>query len=819
MTVTLFRARILLRNNAVATVALAVIAGLAAAVPIAGWAAARQTFSALPNFLERSDPPDVAVFFCPAEIGDLTDVDPNSAEGQAVQDACRRYDQQAEHDQLAAMPEVASTTRMTAVVGRADLGAGPELLLVSALLDPVLPPPVGPGELIKGRWFDNSHADELLISETMAKLRPSMGVGATVSFTPYLLSQNCAGEGSCAPEGDSVDLTIVGVVREVADLAPPAENGQNADDGGTLYLPSAWWDQYGASDPFRYGTGNLVWAAPGVSAPALQAAIEARFPGRAQFESPLPAEVTTLADAIAYEARAAEFVALLTAIAAVMFVGQAILRQASKEADDLHILAALGGGRRMTVSTALLRNAVIAVGAAVVAAVAAFMLSPVGPVGVARRVQPGAHTLDVPIVFIGLGVLVTVICMLGVTPAWLAYRHHNKHGADPSRIGAWAAGVLGPPAATGVAAALAHQQRGRSALRSAIVATSCAVAGIVAAATLTSSLSSVLNSPADFGVTWDVAVGNIDSTEGEEAAGVAVAAIPGISAAVGIYDASATVDGKFFPLVGFVPVAGMDDFDPAIVAGRAPTRPGEVALGHNTMSKLGLAIGDEFVFTLESPNDDVLTATVVGEALLNNTFSLEAGTGAIIDPEWIRSLTGGQPQQLAVKISADADRARVLAALNEAFPNTVVSPTPPTGLRNLARIDGIPGLLALVVGALAFAALAHALTVSIRRRRLEFAILRSLGFTRRQVIASARWQAITIGVTSLTLGIPLGLLLGSWSWRLLSSNIGLSAAPVSNGWVLIIASVGAIVVTTLLSILPGRRAVCIAPSVALRSAD
>lgn len=437
-----FRARVLLRNNVGPTVALALIAGLAAAVPIAAWTAARQTDRALPGFLERADPPDVAVFFCPEELGSLTDVDPESPEGRVAQEACARHDQRPERDQLAAMPEVRAALRSTGVVGQIQTADGPELVLVYVRLDPGLPPPDGPGDVIDGRWFHDDRLDELVITESVATQRPDIEVGSTASFAPYLATQaDCAGEGSCEPAGDPLDLTVVGIVRQAGDLAA------NTDENGALFLPAAWWDRYGDDDPFRYGTGSLVWAAPGVTPAELQAAIERRLPGRGFFESPLPDEVDTLDEAIGYEARAAQAFAALTALAALVFVGQAIVRQARREAVDLPVISALGGGRRMAIASSLLRCAVTATLAALVATAAAYLVSPIGPIGVARRAETGSHRLDLPVLLAGLAALGTAICVLGAAPAWFAVRRGGRRAvARTSPIGDWAAGVLAPPA-------------------------------------------------------------------------------------------------------------------------------------------------------------------------------------------------------------------------------------------------------------------------------------------------------------------------------------------------------------------------------------
>ena len=71
----------------------------------------------------------------------------------------------------------------------------------------------------------------------------------------------------------------------------------------------------------------------------------------------------------------------------------------------------------------------------------------------------------------------------------------------------------------------------------------------------------------------------------------------------------------------------------------------------------------------------------------------------------------------------------------------------------------------------AVAALGLTLTASVRRRRRDLALLKALGFTRRQLAACVAWQptvAATIGVIA---GIPLGIALGRWLWILFAHQI------------------------------------------------
>lgn len=75
-------------------------------------------------------------------------------------------------------------------------------------------------------------------------------------------------------------------------------------------------------------------------------------------------------------------------------------------------------------------------------------------------------------------------------------------------------------------------------------------------------------------------------------------------------------------------------------------------------------------------------------------------------------------------------------------------PSPANRRRSLRQIDWVPISRAILLGTLGLLAVGHALVTSVRRRRGELAVLRTLGFTRGQVRAVA-WQATTI--------VPVGL--------------------------------------------------------------
>ena len=64
----------------------------------------------------------------------------------------------------------------------------------------------------------------------------------------------------------------------------------------------------------------------------------------------------------------------------------------------------------------------------------------------------------------------------------------------------------------------------------------------------------------------------------------------------------------------------------------------------------------------------------------------------------------------------------------------------PNGVTNYARIDGTPEVLAGILAVLGLAVLAQFAVASARRRRRDFAILRTLGLLRGQLTAITAWQ-------------------------------------------------------------------------------
>ena len=85
-------------------------------------------------------------------------------------------------------------------------------------------------------------------------------------------------------------------------------------------------------------------------------------------------------------------------------------------------------------------------------------------------------------------------------------------------------------------------------------------------------------------------------------------------------------------------------------------------------------------------------------------------------------------------------------------------------------------LAPLVLGGALLASLALglwlAVTLAVRDRRRELAVLRALGFAGRDVRGSVRWQGMTLVAVGVVLGIPLGVIGGRAAWRFFADRLG-----------------------------------------------
>ena len=99
----------------------------------------------------------------------------------------------------------------------------------------------------------------------------------------------------------------------------------------------------------------------------------------------------------------------------------------------------------------------------------------------------------------------------------------------------------------------------------------------------------------------------------------------------------------------------------------------------------------------------------------------------------------------------------------------------------------------------------------------DLALLKSLGFTGRQVSASVAVQATVIGLVGLIVGVPLGIALGRWLWVLFAHEIYAVPEPTVPGVALVLVGLAVLVLVNLVAVLPGRAAARTPAALVLRT--
>jgi ABC-type lipoprotein release transport system permease subunit len=799
----------LVRRNWVATVFLALLAGLAGGVAMTAWAAGRETATAFDRFVALAELPDLSLTFCPPEM--------TSVDEESIFD-CWAYDQKDELEIIRRLPEVEAAGRGAFRGLTATPTSDPDRTFMTSGLfsqDESLPMTERAPIVVEGRWFDVAAADEVVINEFLAD-RSGLSVGDTFTATFWSLDEL----GRVVPDGGTfsgptTELRVVGIVRGVRDIAARTESANLLiDESYVLGGPGVWEATPGAA-----GFPGLLVVARDDDVPAATRAIEEAFGERpfnvADYSD--ENEFRPVIEAIDYEAGAAFAFAALTALAGAVFAGQAVARQSRREWSDLSILRAIGFSRRQAVAAAGARGLVTAVLAALVAAACAFAASPIGAIGVAGSTERAAELHADGVVLVVGGVVVLVVT---VAASCFPVVRARAGRARPTRELVVATGPLPPTATVGVGLAVNGGRGGRGLpLGTAVTSVALAAAAAAAALGLAASMAQLTGSPERYGAPWDLSFGGELDAESIEQANALLAESPDVAAAAAIMGTDVQIDGRTYWAHALAPVPDVADIiGPVITDGREPIRRNEIALGAITMRQLGVSIGDVVgVRTLVTDSEPV-DMTVVGRALINDTYEPSPGTGAVVTAAWITDAApeAQAPDPFVVRFRSGADTGPLVAEVEALFPGAVSTPIKQGAIRNVERVAYLPVMLAGVVVLLAVAALAHALVVSNRRQRGQFAVLRALGMDRRQLATAVVWQATVLGLVAVVVGVPLGIVAGRWGWRAVAGQLGVASGPVVPIGLVAVVALFVMVTATLVAILPGWRAARIAPAQALR---
>jgi predicted lysophospholipase L1 biosynthesis ABC-type transport system permease subunit len=259
---------------------------------------------------------------------------------------------------------------------------------------------------------------------------------------------------------------------------------------------------------------------------------------------------------------------------------------------------------------------------------------------------------------------------------------------------------------------------------------------------------------------------------------------------------------------------------PAVLSGRAPRRSSEVAMGPKTLAALGLHLGDDVRLSLD-PSGPSVDAQVVGESLLVSPyfFDFPPGTGVAITMSTFAAL-GGDPTSAALLVhyANGADDLHTFDAVERAVGTAAAFESGDRhGVSGLGRLRLVPVLLLLGLLALAAAAVAHVLLVSVAGHRRDIAVLRAIGFTRPQSWTSVTVHGTVVALAACVVGIPLGVLIGRAAWERIASSLVVVARPMAPLVLLTLVTALLLVTAIVASIVPAARAVRLKPAAVLRA--
>lgn len=592
-------------------------------------------------------------------------------------------------------------------------------------------------------------------------------------------------------DGPELRLRVVGITR----------NGFDLGAGGsplTMTTPAVW-EEYGG----RIGVGSRSHLVRLVDRPGaaegFTAAVEAAYGDEYLPSLNVGQAEEQLEDSISVITVGLVMVGTVIAVAGTAWIASAVARTQRLGAPEAEVLRALGA---TTVERRLMLAGTVAPGIVlglVLAPVIAVALSPLLPVGTARRVEPdvGLHA-DATTLLVGTAGLSAVLLLVAACNAVLVAR--ARPGADRAGLRVpglvdGAARRLRPAPGTGVRFALHAPSGSSTPVRPALAGALVGVLGIVAVAVVGASLQRLVDTPGRWGTTWDVAV-NADALapegaggpEGEEPAGPDLAALVddediGAAAVVG-YDEQVAVDGVEAVSMTFAPVKG--EITPTVISGREPRAADEVALGRDVFDAVDVELGDTVqVGSRHQRSGDFRVVGIIAFPTIGEPTPL--ATGASFTREGGDRLLLGDPsggddvgfRYVVIRWAPGVDGAEVLEergieATSGGFEEAAYLPMAPPDVEGLEDVRGFPFAAAAALAVLGFIATGHALIVTVRRRRLELGVLSSLGFTpgqRRSVILG---QATTIAVVALVVGLPLGAVVGRIGWSAIARSIGVA---------------------------------------------
>jgi hypothetical protein len=843
-----YRLRLTFRRRLGGYLALVVLVGLVGGLGLGSLAGARKTQSSFSTFLASTNPSDLVVSIFGSGVASSQNPNYDPALTSAI----------------ARLPHVEHVAPGIEVTGAPLTADGTPRLRVTGLAFPIASVDglffsENRFAITEGRSPSPTRPDEILVAPVVAHLF-GWRVGQVVPYGFYTQAQQSEpGFGTSAVKPAlRQNFTIVGlgslnsqIVEDDVDVLPTF-----------IPLTPAFTHRILATG--QQFTGALTFGirttGGAATVPAVEREVSALIPPNVQFADHELSPVTDKADrALKPIAIALGVFGAIALLAALLIAVQLIARRLRVDAPDLEVLRALGAGPRDTMADGLLGLEAAIVAGSIAAGAVALALSPLAPLGPVRAVDPvGGVSFDWTVLGLGMLLLVVALSALATLLAFVHAPHRVASRARPrsasgTRLVTWLArGGLPVAGVVGVRMAV-EPGEGRTAVpvRSALVGTALAVALVVTTLTFASSLNTLVSTPSLYGWNWTYILNPVGVGAGEVPP-VALSLLARdryVAASAGADYVDVQMDGHVVPIL-------ITDLDPSvgppILSGHGLDAAHQVVLGAATLAQLHKRVGQDVTLSYGGPQDAPLyvpptrlrivgTATFpamgfastvsdhtsMGNGALLAVRALPKNFQANVDPK-------SGPNLVMVRVRGDAPPAAALASLQRiaSEANHVLAASPggseasavvvqgvqrPAEIVNYKTIGLTPAVLVAGLALGAVSALALTLVSSVRQRRRDLALLKTIGFVRGQLAAAVAWQSSVAALVGIVVGIPLGVVAGRWIWDLFARQIYAVPYPTVSLLALFLVGIGTLVLANVVAAIPARSAARTPTAIMLRS--
>jgi hypothetical protein len=522
---------------------------------------------------------------------------------------------------------------------------------------------------------------------------------------------------------------------------------------------------------------------------------------------------------------------LIAALAALVVALQAIRRKILSGRYARGILRAVGASPfAITLDACIGIIGAVAVGAMLAVAVAV-AASPLAPLGQLHRLEPDPG-VSVDWTVLGAGATFFLLALSAAT-AVLAHAevsaHSQRRGAAarrPAAVAMTAPLILPATATTGISFAFEPGSgRDPRPARPSISGTVVALVILVGSLVFGASLSNLVSHPALYGWTWDTELlagsgyGNIPLPQARQLLGHD----PDIAAWSGAYFGSVEINRHSVPVIATTNAR----VSPPILAGHAVAGPAQIVLGPETLALVGGHVGGtvrvfngKTTLIMRVAGTATMPAIGVGHGIHSSLGGGAVLPASVLPQEVLASGIGDRalqgPNTILVRFRPGVDHAaairrleRIGGPLSKIRSVEGIEALPvqrPAEIVNYRTMGTTPLALAGMLAAGAVVALALTLAASARRRSRDLALLKTLGFVRRQVVAVVIWQASVPVAIGTVVGVPLGIATGRFLWARFASELYVVPQPAISIVTVTVVAISALALAILTAIVPGWRA-------------